>query len=163
MIAWRQASDCKMLSFSQAWKLMWVSFYWWIQAPASSLISSFLLCRAADCRSHKQQINFTMLVWINSRFLALARVFYKATEAARINKLLRSPCTVCVFMDLYRQALKKSCAIADVILQFSYTNSVHLENLICCDCAFSGNQNLPFYTLDFSFFTGSYHCYRNLI
>ena len=56
------------------------------------------------------------------------------------------PCTVCVFMNLYKQALKKSCAIADVILQFSYTNSVHLENLICCNCAFSGNQNLPFYT-----------------
>ena len=51
-------------------------------------------------------------------FLSLTGVCHKAAEIARINKLLRSPCYSCIFMDKYRQAIKNHCAIANINLTF---------------------------------------------
>lgn len=78
-------------------------------------------------------------------FLSLMELSQNHFRAARVNKLLRSPCPSKAILGCYNQSIKKRVASPTGIccLQFF---------LICGDCSFSGKKYLQFNTIIQPFF-----------
>ena len=75
-------------------------------------------CRATHCRIHEQQIKISVFKGKTDILPSPIEECHKEVEVARINKLLRSPCYFCIFMDKYRQAIKDYYATVPINLMF---------------------------------------------
>ena len=76
------------------------------------------MCRATHCRIHEQQIKISVFKGKTDILPSPIEECHKEVEVARINKLLRSPCYFCIFMDKYRQAIKDYYATVPINLMF---------------------------------------------